>query len=137
MSQKHRSKASAPCQASGIRGEYEAHGAEEFYQSQGSCYSNPHEQQLKIGFPRCFTVWKDKLPVPFVRQRVMQLESRHFIPSPRAHCWTLRAAVEKSPASSTLCFPPLKRTALTPSHTKRNPLTPVHLLHCPSLTRPF
>ena len=69
MSQKRRSKASgSERQATGIRGEYEQHGAEEFYQSQGSLYSNPHEHQLRIGVPRCFDVWKDKLPDPFVRQ---------------------------------------------------------------------
>ena len=67
MSQKHRSKSAvADCPSSGIRGEYEAHGAEEFYQSQGSLYSNPHEEQLKIGFPRCLEIWKDKLPIPQV-----------------------------------------------------------------------
>jgi hypothetical protein len=67
MSQKRRSKAAAAeCQASGIRGEYEVHGAEEFYLTQGSVYSNPHEDQLKVGVPRCFDLWKDKLPSPFV-----------------------------------------------------------------------
>jgi hypothetical protein len=74
MSQKRRGKvASAENHASGIRGEYEVHGAEEFYQSQGSAYSNPHEDQLKIGVPRCFVLWKDKLPTPFVGHTNLQI----------------------------------------------------------------
>jgi hypothetical protein len=98
MSQKRRIKTAAPeCQASGIRGEYELHGAEEFYQSQGSVYSNPHEDQLKIGVPRCFGLWKDKLPIPFVSSMALLSSKPSFLVScsSRDHCWTLHVAAGK------------------------------------------
>ena len=94
MSNKRQGKAAAvlDSHASGIRGEYETHGAEQFYQSQGSAYSNPHEEQLKIGVPRCFNLWKDRLPSPIVRLRfaALQLASSVFCCScsRRARCWT-------------------------------------------------
>ena len=127
MSHKRREKKAGPeCLASGIRGEYEAHGAEEFYVSQGSVYSNPHEDQLKVGVPRCFDVWKDKLPVPFVR---LLMPSRHHAPWSLRHTsshvgsaryWTSRVGAERSHVSSIRCFLPFKHTALILSHTKRN-----------------
>jgi hypothetical protein len=96
MSQKRRIKAAAlQCQASGIRGEYELHGAEEFYQSQGSAYSNPHEDQLKIGVPRCLGLWKDKLPIHFVSQTAFIKSSPLVSHFSRDHCWTLHAAAGK------------------------------------------
>jgi hypothetical protein len=96
MSQKRRIKAGAlECQASGIRGEYELHGAEEFYQSQGSAYSNPHEDQLKIGVPRCFGRWKEKLPIPFVSEMAFIKSSPLVSYFSRDHCLTLHAAAGK------------------------------------------
>src|SRR6188474_2797908 len=45
----------------GIRGEYEEHGAQEFYRKSGSSYRNPHEPQIIATIDEALKRWKPDL----------------------------------------------------------------------------
>jgi hypothetical protein len=47
-----------PPEPKSIRGEYERHGAEQFYRQSGSSYRNPHEPQIVLALEEALQRWK-------------------------------------------------------------------------------